>query len=385
MMDFPNSPTAGQSFTSGGTTWVWTVPPSAWKATSGPSGGASYLPITGGQLNPGGLLVGTAGSVPGTGGLTLNANTVAPPAGEAGNVYVVAADGASPKLALDGFGSGGTTIIEARKSLGTAASPSAITSGTIIYIISAVGRGATTYGSQGQTLVQAIENWTDSARGTAMNFYTTPTGSTALVSSLILAGNSATFSGNVTQGGNYYYFNNATGTVFGSSTGPFIYADNNNFYSQIGTGGSAFFRWQTNNGTVSLMSLDTGGNLTIFGGNATKAAGTTWANPSARDLKENIQDYSQGLQAILALQPRTYKFRADSGFSTKETHIGLVHDETAHMPEMHTRAVLGGTADKPGREVDALDCSAITFALCNAIKELKAEIDDLKIQLSKKA
>ena len=58
-IDFPSSPTTGQTFTSGGTTWIWDGV--KWTSTSAATG--LYLPLTGGTM---------------TGDLILNRDAVAP-------------------------------------------------------------------------------------------------------------------------------------------------------------------------------------------------------------------------------------------------------------------------------------------------------------------
>lgn len=322
-----------------------------------------------------GLTVGTNPNInpdPGPGALTLNANTVAPPAGLSPNLYLVGANGASTNVAIDCFGTGNNPQLILRAARGTAAGPAASQSGDALGYLIAEGRGATSYAGGANIGFAASENWSDTAHGTSTYFSTTPAGTTAGVNSLILAGNTAVFSGTVVVPGNFY---------FGATTAPAaanLSADASNVYFHPPAGGGGYF-FQNAGASVNLLSLDNGGNLTISGATATKASGTTWANPSARDLKENIQDYAQGLDAILALNPRTYKFAADSGIDAPGEHIGLVHDETAHMPELHRKLSIGG-GDKV-REVDGLDCSAITFALVNACKELAAANDELRQRL----
>lgn len=339
---------------------------------------ALKLPLVGGTLSGpgnltarGGVLVGAAGSVPSAGALTLNANTGAPAIAGSGNLYVIGANSQNVGMVMDAFV--GTPFVQGRKANGTAAAPTAAANGNGLMLLQGQGHNGTTFATGASILAYASEAWTASANGTAINFTTIPNGSTAGVNSLVLAGNSATFSGNVTLTGSYLYLAGTSGAI-NTAGGNFIYGDGGNVLVKVaGAGG---FLVQNAAGSANIATVDQSGNLTILGATATKASGTTWANPSARELKENIQDYSQGLEAILALRPRSYSFAKDSGLDAPGEHIGLVHDETAHMPEMH-RTMTIGSGDK-AREVDGLDCSAVTWALVNAIKELKAELDALK-------
>ena len=72
---------------------------------------------------------------------------------------------------------------------GTVASPSAIQANDILSRISSNGYGTTTWGSGGTRIESvALENFTDSAKGSKINFWTTPAGS--IVSQLVASVNS---------------------------------------------------------------------------------------------------------------------------------------------------------------------------------------------------
>lgn len=356
--------TAGDNDTSIATTQFVT--------TAVANGIAAYLPLTGGVLaSPGnltvrgGILGGAAGTMPAAGAMLLNANTVAPPAATgvaAPSEWIVGANNTNPNVYLDGFGTtatNGAPIIELRRARGTAAAPTAVQNGDYLAVLQMqAANGAGTYGANANFAINilATENWTGSANGTSCQLLTTVNGTTSAIGSLILAGNQASFSGSIAFG-------------LSSGTGGLLQATAiNNIYTIPGNTG----QHQWNNTSGNLGTLDSSGNLVIQGSVGQKVSGTTWANPSARDLKENIQPYSQGLQAILALNPCTWDFAADSGIDARGPHIGLVHDETAHMPEMHRTLTLGGGDD--AREVDGLDCSAVTWALVNAVKTLNERL-----------
>lgn len=129
------------------------------------------IDITGGvQIGPGAV------SAP---RLSVSANTVALPAISGTylpTVEVGLADSASGGMGIDAFG--GSPIFSCRQSAGTAASPSAVTSGSTLCALQTWGRGSTAYSAATRAAInyRAAENWTDSAQGTAMDFYTTPAG-----------------------------------------------------------------------------------------------------------------------------------------------------------------------------------------------------------------
>lgn len=123
--------------------------------------------------------------------------------------------------------------------------------------------------------------------------------------------------------------------------------------------------------------IDNGGNWKVLTGTGYKAGGGVWADISDVRTKEDVQDYTRGLSAIVRLNPVTYKKNGlRRTIKDGKTYIGLVADHVRDiMPEMvgieHTLT----EQEDPTLTVDA---TAVIFALINAVKELKAEIDELK-------
>jgi hypothetical protein len=121
-------------------------------------------------------------------------------------------------------------------------------------------------------------------------------------------------------------------------------------------------------------------NFTFNGtGIAYKAGGGSWtALSSDARIKTVDGDYQTGLAAVLALHPVHYTYLGNDGDGLTGSFIGLVAQEAEEvMPEMVAQR--HGTID--GRQVEdlrTLDTSSLIFALVNAVKELKAEIDELK-------
>jgi hypothetical protein len=136
----------------------------------------------------------------------------------------------------------------------------------------------------------------------------------------------------------------------------------------------------TPNTTVTNLTVDGGANLTIQGATATKASGTTWANPSDRRLKDEIADYPTGLAAVLQLLPRTFVYNGNGGSTAGMRGYGFIADEVATaMPEMvgsyhYTRE---GAADTE-TEYDTVDQSNLILALVNAVRELAARVATLE-------
>ena len=113
-------------------------------------------------------------------------------------------------------------------------------------------------------------------------------------------------------------------------------------------------------GALNLGSLGTG---TVYSSSGT----LTNTNPSDRRLKQNITPITYGLNEVLQLNPVSFDWKNDNN---KNKQFGFIAQEVQNvMPE----AVIKG-------EYLGLEKDAIYAAMVNAIKELKQEIETLKIK-----
>jgi len=133
----------------------------------------------------------------------------------------------------------------------------------------------------------------------------------------------------------------------------------------------------------NLVKIDTSGNLNLVhaGSSGYKAGGGTWVDNSDIRTKENVADYTRGLEAVLQLRPVTFAKNGRGGtVRDGKTYVGLVANEAREvMPEM-----VGITHDKLDKddtelsEILTLEATALIFATINCIKELQRQIDELK-------
>jgi hypothetical protein len=171
--------------------------------------------------------------------LVVSKNAVTPPApsltGTA--LQLSGEDAVNNRIWMDSFAA--SDNITFRRASGTAASPTATLNGDIFGFLSCVGYGTTGYssGSSGQMRFNATQDFTDTARGTSIDFYTTPNGSTTSANRMIIdqAGNigianstpsntlsvtgTASISGALTTGSNVATFGTAVYHVANGNVG----------------------------------------------------------------------------------------------------------------------------------------------------------------------
>jgi len=132
--------------------------------------------------------------------------------------------------------------------------------------------------------------------------------------------------------------------------------------------------------TTPAYKLDVVGDIntsTCFRIGATTVSGTCTSD--AR-LKENIQDFNQGLKELLGIRLRTYQFNGLGEMpKTGETAVGVIAQEVekTNPSLVKTRKVLMHPNDQEKTEIKVVDYSKFTYMLINAVKELYSEIKGL--------
>ena len=202
-------------------------------------------------------------------------------------------------------------------------------------------------------------------------------------------GSSMTVAANITSNGSI----SARGDIWGYS---------GNIHAQAVGGGNANLWFVNNAGTnvavvyyvmaSNLMVIQNqigGGQITLDGvanfninGQAFKPGGGAWAATSDARIKTVTGSYSAGLDEVAKLNPVRFTYKGNDGDAhvlvKGKEFIGLVADEAMRaMPEM----VSLNEGEIDGRKVNdlkTLDPTALIYALVNAVKELKAEIEELK-------
>ena len=224
----------------------------------------------------------------------------------------------------------------ARMARGTAAAPAAVQLGDPLALFQGDGYGATDFSSEaGGMVILAVENFTDTAQGTAIAFTTTPLGSTEDAARMAIMPD-----GNV---------------GIGTFTEIPTIVDKLQVFGDIRVG-----------------TTGTNGCLKRFDGNF--LAGTC---SSDRRLKKNITPFGPMLDKVTALQPVHYSWRA-SEFPERHFGDGRAYGLIAQEVEQTMPELVVTDADG----FKAVDYSQLPLLTIQAVKDLKSENDALKQRVS---
>ena len=113
---------------------------------------------------------------------------------------------------------------------------------------------------------------------------------------------------------------------------------------------------------------------------AAKPGGGSWTATSDSRVKENVKPYTKGLTEILLVNPVNYEYNGLAGTKKGKEFTGVIAQEIKDIfPEtVNTYKAKLNEEDEEKTELYNFESTALTFALINAVKELKAEIDLLK-------
>jgi hypothetical protein len=152
-------------------------------------------------------------------------------------------------------------------------------------------------------------------------------------------------------------------------------------YACIDAGVRGWFYTQNTEAHIQVQRVSDGAGADYFfdpTGGAWKPGGGTWNSTSDERVKQNIRDYTAGLEQVLALAPRVFNYTAATHGDTTKDYVGLIAQEVVPvMPEMVGSLPAASTRfDLPPEITDVLtlDASALTYALVNAIKTLNDRI-----------
>jgi hypothetical protein len=136
----------------------------------------------------------------------------------------------------------------------------------------------------------------------------------------------------------------------------------------------------TSGGNVGIGTASPAYQLQISTDSAAKPSTNTWTIASDARLKTVLGDYEKGLDAICALRPVRYEYNGLGGMPADgKEHISIVAQEAQEVFPECIGTFQGKLHEDDEEETELLNYNghAVTFALINAVRELKARLDAL--------
>jgi hypothetical protein len=243
--------------------------------------------------------------------------------------------------------------------------------------------GYTPYNAGGATVVTSsnISTYAPTVNGTgAVGTWGISISGNAATATTATSATSATNATTVTNG----VYTTGTQTITGDKTFTgLIVSEAYNFNANTSiyyTGGQYTFAAVNTN----IAFLTSSGNFEIIGATATKASGTTWANPSDIRLKDNIASFTKGLDVLTQINPKTWVYNGKGGTTYGTKGLGVIADEVQSIiPEsVDTYKAKLNKTDLIEIDIKRFDATEITWLLVNAVKELKAGLDAANAEIA---
>ena len=142
------------------------------------------------------------------------------------------------------------------------------------------------------------------------------------------------------------------------------------------------------------VSLTGKGNSTAFIGGSlgayNGANGTAWTTTSDERIKKNIVDNNSGLNILNQIQIRNFEYKTkeeiieDNSELTNVIESAVVEKEGLQLGVIaqELEKVLPDCVETQSTGIKTVDSDNLTWYLINAVKELSAEVEQLKSQLN---
>jgi len=115
----------------------------------------------------------------------------------------------------------------------------------------------------------------------------------------------------------------------------------------------------------------------VVNGDAVNLTGV-WGVYSDERLKQDVQPYQDGLEAVLKLAPVTFHYNGHEGLSGDGAQVGLIAQQVEKVAPYMVSQKQGADFD----DVRVLSTQALPYMLVNAIQELEAKVADLERRLA---
>jgi len=212
-----------------------------------------------------------------------------------------------------------------------------------------------------------------SANGRAGEFTRSTSGGEALYAQHTgTSGNAAEFNINSSNASSCLYATH-------SGSGPAVWGLNS------GTGRGGFFSITASTSSAPALyatTLGTGHAIHSAGTAYKTAGGNTWAVPSDARLKSDIAPFHDGLDVLLKIEPKRYRYNGTFGTRTDREEIGVMAQEmetiAPYTVEPRVMEVNPNDPNSERREILTYNSGALTYVTINAVRELNGKIERLE-------
>ncbi len=168
-------------------------------------------------------------------------------------------------------------------------------------------------------------------------------------------------------------------------------------YDLWGAGTNLFSLYETDgsgailniyNGNVGIRTTTPTYDLQLAYNSAAKPSSSTWTIASDRRLKTDIEPFTDGLDAVLQINPVWYRYNGIAGMPTDTRNIGIIAQEIQEVCPYTVGAVDlvldPNDHENPNPETGEFldyDANALFYLTINAVKELNAKIEALEAEI----
>lgn len=117
---------------------------------------------------------------------------------------------------------------------------------------------------------------------------------------------------------------------------------------------------------------------------AAKPSTNTWTISSDIRIKENVQNYTKGLETLVQINPVTYDYNGKGGFNPDiKNNVGLIAQDIKDiLPEsISVYKTKLNPEDTEDTELYNFNSHALTYVMINCIKQLSSEVNTLKAKI----
>ncbi len=118
-------------------------------------------------------------------------------------------------------------------------------------------------------------------------------------------------------------------------------------------------------------------------GDASKTGGGAWLAFSDKRLKTDINEFKDGLDVLMQINPVTYKYNGLGGISDTESEfVGVIAQEIQEVAPYTVSTVNKKLNDNDAENTNLLmyDANALTYILINAVQEQQKRIEELEAE-----